>query len=179
MQAKCGMWSWYIYIYIIWLHIIRWIKMIWVHCLGLQLVKVVSLVGRFDSDHLSEPVHYGLNHGEEMCLRWFHMRKSKEVPKIFRDSRWQKLHYTFCLWPWYHGMYPFHMIHIILSYPTVAYPSVQQEHHQARCAPLLVLGGPGLRSLVRIDSWKTISSSPPAIKLLFRGGEMMGWTLKC
>lgn len=27
-----------------------------------------SFFGRFDSDHLSEPVHYGLNHGEEMCL---------------------------------------------------------------------------------------------------------------
>lgn len=27
-----------------------------------------SFFGRFDSDHLREPVHYGLNHGEEMCL---------------------------------------------------------------------------------------------------------------
>lgn len=27
-----------------------------------------SFFGRFNSDHLREPVHYGLNHGEEMCL---------------------------------------------------------------------------------------------------------------
>ena len=163
MQAKCGMWSWYIYI--IWLHIIRWIKKIYEDMSSLFRVSTcqsgLANLGRFDSDHLSEPVHYGLNHGEEMCLRWFHMRKTKEVLKIFRDSRWQNIHYTSCLWPWYHGMYPFHMIHIILSYPTVAYPSVQQEHHQTRCAPLLVLGGPGLRSLAwEWKGWKTISSSP-------------------